>query len=395
MPMELPRLPKVSRFLRRPRAGSGDFTWDLEEYVPGNRLQLYVRGHELYPAMAAAIEEARSTVHLETYIFGSDKVGRLFIDLLSQKARQGVRVRLIYDSVGCIDLDPELVTRLRNSGAQLLEYHPVAPWRPRWAWNRRDHRKLLVCDGRVGFVGGMNICDEHAPREEGGQDWPDAHARVEGPAAYDLDRLFRSVWFSETGRWFDSEGDPGAQEKGALVKIAANSEFLNRFAIREAYAHALTAARERVDIANSYFVPDWRVRRALGGAARRGAAVRILVPGKPDIWSVWHAMRSTYSSLLARGVRIFEWQGPMMHAKAVCVDRQWCSLGSYNLDHRSLRHNLEVNLHALDGPFAERLSAAFEAGIKGSREITLESWRARPWKDRLLEEFWASFDYFL
>lgn len=394
--MRLPRLPRVASLLRRPKPGSGDFTWDLEEYVPGNRLTLYVRGRELYPAMAAAIEEAKDTVHLETYIFGSDRVGTLFIDLLAQKARQGVRVRLIYDSVGCLDLDPALLTRLRNAGAQTLEYHPVAPWRPRWAWNRRDHRKLLVCDGTVGFVGGMNICDEHAPLDEGGKDWPDAHARVEGPAAYDLDRLFRSVWFRHTGRWFDSHGNPGPDKNGALAKVAANSEFLNRFAIREAYANALTAAREQVCIANSYFVPDWRVRRALAHAARRGVSVRVLVPGvDPDVRSVWYAMRSTYSSLLSRGVRIFEWQGPMMHAKAVCVDRQWCSVGSYNLDHRSLQHNLEVNLHALDARFAEKLMAAFEAGVAGSREITLEAWRRRPWRERLLEEFWASFDYFL
>lgn len=395
--MRLPGLRRVpSSLLRRPAPGSGDFAWDADEYVPGNQLTLYVRGNELYPAMAAAIEEAQHSVHLETYIFGSDKVGNLFVDLLAAKARQGVRVRFIYDSVGCLDLDPALITRLRNAGAQTLEYHPVAPWRPRWAWNRRDHRKILVCDGAVGFVGGMNICDEHAPLEEGGQDWPDAHARVVGPAAYDLDRLFRSVWFQHTGRWFDSHGQPEPNGPGALAKVAANSEFLNRFAIREAYVNALTAAREQVCIANSYFVPDWRIRRALARAVRRGVSVRVLVPGsQTDVLPVWYAMRSTFSSLLSRGVRVFEWQGPMMHAKAVCVDRLWCSVGSYNLDHRSLRHNLEVNLHALDAAFAAELMGAFERGLAGSREITLDEWRRRSWRERLLEELWASFDYFL
>lgn len=394
-PMRLPGLPKVSSLLRRTKPGSGDFTWDLEEYVPGNRLTLYVRGRELFPAMEEAIEAARESVNLETYIFGSDAVGRRFADLLARKARAGARVRLIYDSVGSLDLDPVIVTRLRNAGAQVLEYHPVAPWRPRWAWNRRDHRKLLVCDGRVAFVGGMNVSSMHAPAEEGGLDWPDAHARVEGPAAYDADRLFRSVWFKHTGRWFDSAGHPGPAPGGSKVKLEANAELLHRFVIRESYANALRASRERVDIANSYFVPDWRVRRSLTKAARRGVSVRVMVPGVPDIRSVWYAGRATYAALLTRGVRIFEWQGPMMHAKAVCVDRQWCSVGSYNLDHRSLRHNLEVNLHALDAEFAGKLADAFERGLAGSREITLAEWRARPWKDRLLEEFWSSFDYFL
>ena len=225
--------------------------------------------------------------------------------------------------------------------------------------------------------------------------WPDAHARVEGPAAYDADRLFRSVWYKHTGRWFDSPGDPRPAAGGAKVKLEANAELLNRFVIRESYANALRASRERVDIANSYFVPDWRVRRSLTKAARRGVSVRVMVPGVPDIRSVWHAGRATYASLLARGVRIFEWQGPMMHAKAVCVDRQWCSVGSYNLDHRSLRHNLEVNLHALDADFAGRLADAFERGLEGSREITLDAWRRRPWKARLLEKFFSAFDYFL
>ncbi len=394
-PMRLPGLPKVSTLLRRAKTGSGDFTWDLEEYVPGNKLTLYVRGHDLFPAMLQAIEAATESVHLETYIYGSDDVGRRFADALEAKARAGVRVRLIYDSVGSLDLDPVILTRLRNAGAQALEYHPVAPWRPRWAWNRRDHRKLLVCDGKVAFIGGMNISAMHAPLDEGGLDWPDAHARVEGPAAYDADRLFRSVWFKHTGRWFDSHGHPGPAPGGAKVKIEANAELLHRFVIRESYANALRASQERVDIANSYFVPDWRVRRSLTKAARRGVKVRVMVPGVPDVKSVWYAGRSTYAALLSRGVRIFEWMGPMMHAKAVCVDRRWCSVGSYNLDHRSLRHNLEANLNTLDPEFAGTLADAFDRGVEHSREITLDAWERRPWRERLLERFFAGFDYFL
>ena len=393
-PVALPRLPRVARFLRRPKPGSGDFGWDLEEHTPGNDLRLFVRGRELYAAMEAAIEEARLSVHLETYILGNDATGRRFVSLLERKARQGVRVRLIYDSVGSLDLDPALVGRLRNAGAQALEYHPVAPWRHRWGWNKRDHRKILVCDGRVGFVGGMNICDEHAPPESGGGGWPDAHARVAGPAAYDLDRAFRAVWYRQTGRWFDSHGDPVTPAGPSRARIVGNEELVKRFAIREAYANALRAARREVCIANSYFIPDWRVRRSLAQAVKRGVSVRVLVPGQSDIRSAWHAMRATYSSLLSRGVRIFEWQGPMMHAKAAVVDRRWCAVGSYNLDHRSLRHNLEINLHAVDEALAAQLAEAFERGVAGAREITHEQWRRRPWTDRVLEDFWSSFEYF-
>ena len=384
-------MPKLLK--RRPVPASGDFSWDYDEYVPGNSLALYVRGKDLFPAMEAAIEKAVASVHLETYIFGGDRTGRAFAELLAKKARTGVRVRLIYDSMGSIDLDPTLETLMRNAGVQILEYHPVAPWRPSWAWNRRDHRKILVCDGRVGFVGGMNLNDENAPAETGGGDWRDAHARVEGPAARDLDLLFRDVWSAQTGRWFESAGD-AATHGPARVKIAANQELLKRFVIRKAYVNALIAAREEVSIANAYFIPDWRIRRALAHAARRGVDVRIMVPGHSDSSAVWHAMRARYDSLLTRGVRIFEWQGPMMHAKAVVVDRLWASVGTYNLDHRSLHHNLEVNLNVLDRAFAVELASQFDLGLQGSREITLADWRRRPLLERFWERVWVSFDYF-
>lgn len=393
--MPLPRLPRVPKLLkRRPIYGSGDFSWDYDEYVPGNALSLYVRGKELYPAMIEAIEAAEHSVHMETYIFAGDNTGARFAELLAKKARAGVRTRLIYDSVGSLDMDPVLETLMRNAGVQILEYHPVVPWRPRWAWNKRDHRKILVCDGRVGFVGGINISDENVPAELGGGDWRDAHLRVEGPAAYDLDRLFRTVWHGQTGRWFESAGDPAALHGPSRVKVAANEELMKRFVIREGYVNALRASREEVSIANAYFIPDWRIRRALAQAASRGVTVRVVVPGRSDSNAVWHAMRGQYDYLLARGVRIFEWQGPMLHAKAVVVDRTWCSVGTFNLDHRSLQHNLEVNLNVLDRALAEDLARRFEAGLQGSLEITLDDWRRRPWTERLLERFWSSFDYF-
>ena len=390
--MPLPRVPKLLK--PRPRPGSGDFSWDHDDYVSGNAVSLYVRGKHLYPAMAAAIDAARETVHLETYIFGNDQTGRAFAELLAARARAGVRVRVIYDSVGSIDLDPRLVTLMRNSGVQLLEYHPVAPWRPRWAWNKRDHRKILICDGRAAFIGGMNLCNEHAPADHGGGDWRDAHLRIEGPAALQFDLLFREVWSAETGRWFEPDGG-GADARGpARVKVAANQEFLKRFVIREAYVNALRAAREEVSIANAYFIPGLRIRRTLARAARRGVNVRVMVPGHSDRSAARHAMRAQYDGLLARGVRIFEWQGPMMHAKAVVVDRAWCSIGTFNLDHRSLQHNLEVNANVLDRTLAAELADIFELGLKGSREITLADWRRRPWMDRVRESFFQSFDYF-
>jgi cardiolipin synthase len=383
----------VRKYLRRPALSSGDFTWDADEYVAGNKLALFVRGKELFAAMAGAIEAAKVSVNLETYRFGGDATGRTFAELLARASRRGARVRLIYDSVGSIELAPETETLMRNAGVQILEYHPVAPWRPRWAWNKRDHRKILVCDGKIGFIGGMNLSDEHASRDQGGLDWPDAHARVEGPAAHELERLFRAVWHKETGRWFESAG-PAFAPGTSKVRIIGNHELLRRLVIREGYVNALRAARTEVAIANSYFIPDWRIRHALTQAARRGVSVRILVPGQSDIRSVWFAMRATYAYLLERGVRIFEWQAAMMHAKAVIVDRRWCAVGSYNLDHRSLQHNLEANLQTVEEAFGGELMTSFEAGIAGAREITAQAWSRRSWTERALERFFSSFEYF-
>ncbi|MDD5657834.1 MAG: phospholipase D-like domain-containing protein, partial [Elusimicrobia bacterium] len=345
----------LRRYLHRRPPGSGDFTQNLDKFLPGNRLRLLETGDDAFQAMLDAIASARSSVHLETYILRADATGEAFAERLIAKARQGISVRLIYDSFGCLDLDAAFLTRLRNAGVRLLEYHPVAPWRPRWGWTRRDHRKLLVVDSRLAFTGGVNICHEHAGRARGGRDWNDAHLRIEGPAAYELDRLFRGVWFRELKRSFPLGPMPDVAQDNSLVWVAANQEFLHRHRIRRAYLNALRTARREVLIANAYFLPDRAIRKALAAAARRGAAVRLLVPGRSDIPSVWNAGRATFADLLKAGVRLFEWDDSILHAKMAAIDGVWCAVGSYNMDHRTLRMNLEVNIHALDCELAGRM----------------------------------------
>lgn len=385
---------EIRRLLRRTPPGTGDFTQDLDKYLPGNRLTLLSTGKEAFAAMGEAIASARETVHLETYRFFSDKTGYEFARRLMEKSLAGVRVRVIIDGIGSMEMNPVLIQRMRNSGIQILEYRPVAPWRARWGWGRRNHRKILVVDGAVGFTGGMNISDDHAPLDEGGSEWRDMHVRVEGPAAQELERLFRAVWFQETGRWFASQGEPGGPAGPSKVWVAANQEFLHRYTIRSAYLKVLRAARHSVSIANAYFVPDRGIRRALAAAARRGVRVRILVPGRTDVPAAWYAGRYRFDYLLRHGVRLLEWPGPILHAKAAVIDKSWCAVGSYNLDHRSLLHNLEVNLHILDGEFAGQMEQAFDSDASRSRELTLDEWRRRPWLDRFFERFFYFFRYF-
>ncbi|MBI3552631.1 MAG: cardiolipin synthase ClsB [Elusimicrobia bacterium] len=387
-------LQSLRTLLRRARPGSGDFSRHLDQYIGGNKLALLPDGGAVFRAMWDAIDAAKETINLETYILRSDQTGLEFSRRLQEKARRGVRVRLIFDSVGSMDIDPVFVNRLRNSGVQILEYHPIAPWRPRWSWGRRDHRKILVVDGKTAFTGGVNISDAHLKVREGGEGWRDAHVQLEGPAAYELDRLFRAVWFRETGRWFRSEGHPEHKPAHCLVWVAANQEFVHRYRIRSAYLNALRASQREVLIANAYFLPDRRIRRALGAAARRGVSVKILVQGRSDILSVWYASRYRYDFLLRHGVRLFQYSGSILHAKIADVDGVWSAVGSYNMDHRSLMHNLEVNLHVLDREFSVQLAHRIKSDMAESREIKLSEWRRRPWSDRLLEWFFYLFRYF-
>ncbi|MCX5793870.1 MAG: phospholipase D-like domain-containing protein [Elusimicrobia bacterium] len=381
-------------FLRRVPPGSGDFSQDLDKFLPGNRITFLGDGVEAFRSMWETIDSARKSVHLETYIFDSDSTGREFGRRLMEKARQGVSVRLIFDAAGSHYIDPGFLDQLRGAGVRVLEYHPLAPWRARWAWSRRDHRKILVVDGRTAFTGGMNISQDQVPREKGGRGWNDAHVRIEGPAVRELDRLFRAVWVKETKQWFPLEDAEQSRPGDSLAWVAANQEFLNRYRIRRAYLDALRAARREVAIANAYFLPGHGILRALAGAARRGVSVRLLVPGRSDHPAVWHAGRRTFDFLLRNGVRLFQWERSILHAKMAVVDGVWCTVGSYNMDHRSLRHNLEVNLLVLDTVLAAQMKKKFAGDLGSARELKLEEWRRRPRLDKLREEFWYQFRYF-
>ncbi len=366
----------------------------LDRYYDGNRLTLLTRGKDVYEQMWKSIEEAKESIHLETYRLRADKTGREFAQRLQAQAKAGLQVRVIYDAIGSFDLDPIFVNRLRNAGVQVLEYHPLLPWRPRWGINRRDHRKILALDGKIAFTGGVNISDDHASVEEGGSDWHDVHVKVEGPAAAEIDRLFRIVWSKETKRPLSFPQTFDIKPGVSKVWVAANQEFLHRMRIRSAYLRAIRAAKRDLIIANAYFVPDFRITRALAAAAHRGVAVKILVQGASDLPWVQKAGRYHFDDLLRRGVKVYEWPGPILHAKVAVADKTWSSVGSYNLDHRSLLSNLELNLNILDEEFSGKLAEALEGDLILSREITLDFWRKRPLSDKIGERFWYSFRSF-
>ncbi len=356
-------------------------------------MELLRDGAEAYPRMLEAISGARASVLLEVYTFADDDTGRRFAGALAERARAGVAVRVLYDSVGSLDTPDEFFQTLEEAGVRVLEYHPIRPWARGFSIRRRDHRKLLVADGRVAFVGGLNIARAYDAPARGGLGWHDAAVRIEGPVVWDLVEMFSRTWKKEV-RAAPLDRPPAIPPPaaGGIPAAALGAErWRGRRSIGRAFLRAIRTAERRVWVSNAYFVPAPRFVRALRGAARRGVDVRVLVPATTDVPGIRHASRALFGVLLRRRVRIFEWEGPVLHAKTAIIDSLWCTVGSYNLDHMSMLHNLELTVLALDPTLAARMESAFEEDLRRSREVVHREWKKRGLWPRVLESFFYLF----
>jgi cardiolipin synthase len=361
-----------------------------ERFTHGNRVELLRNGKQAFPAMLEAIASANEQVLMEMYWFGSDVIGRRFADALMAAASRGVETILVYDAVGSLGADPQMFDELRRSGVKVAEFGPIAPWKRRFRLGRltmRDHRKILVVDGAIGFTGGINVGDAWLPADDGGGGWRDDMVRVEGP-------VVRGLALSALFAWYRSGGSPasrtrpsqsGAPNGGQAARVDAESQAGKRHQISQAYVSNLYHAKKTAWLTNAYFVPDGSVLRALTRAADRGVDVRVLLPAETDVEIVRHASRATWSRLLRHGVRIFEYDGSILHAKSAVIDGVWSTTGTFNLDYLSLRSNLEVNLCVLDEEFGATMQRSFLADLEQSREVDERAHRFRPLGDRLLE----------
>ncbi|HET7203603.1 MAG TPA: cardiolipin synthase [Steroidobacteraceae bacterium] len=376
--------------------------------VTGNRVLLLEDGPDTYRAMFAVILAARDHINLETYILEDDEVGRRFADALIEKQRQGVQVNLIHDSVGTLGTPTEFFQRLRDSGIRTLEYNPVNPASASAGWqlNQRDHRKLLIVDGRTAFLGGINISSVYSAgsfrphsrtRPNGEQPWRDTDLQVEGPVVAEFQKLFLETWQGQNGEPLERRDFyPELAPQGREVVRAIGSSPDDAFSlIYVTLLSAIASAETDVLITNAYFVPDPQLLAALKAAAARGVDVRLVVPGKTDSALVFHAGRSYYDELLTDGVQIFERRDALMHSKTAVIDGVWSTVGSTNLDWRSFLHNRELNAVVLGTEFGDRLRAAFERDVRQSDRITLEQWRRRSVLDRAKEAFARLWQYWL
>jgi cardiolipin synthase len=365
-----------------------------EALLCNNTVRLLRNGSEAFPAWLAGIEAARTRISMEMYIFNDDKIGKRFAEALCQAARRGVEVRLLYDSIGCRHASASFFEKMREQGVHAIPYHPYRFWRPRfWTLLRRNHRKTLVCDGQVAFTGGINISDAWCQESEGGAAWHDAAVEVRGPAVPTIETVFLRTWNWRAKRRlrFRMNHLPRPAPTGQIpIAVIANGELVDRFSIRRAALHAIRASLGRIYLASPYFVPDPGFLRSLANAASRGVDVRLLVPRHSDTQTVDLASRATYARLLPAGVRIFQ-HHPLVHTKALLVDEHFVSLGSYNLDHRSLVYNLELVVNSIDRAHNEQVAAMLLADMTAGQEILWEQHRKRGWLTRLLERLAYAF----
>lgn len=356
--------------------------------LPGNQVTDLQNGVEIFPAMLQAIAEAQETITFETYIYWSGEIGQKFADALTERARAGVQVHVTIDWAGSIKMDETLLEQMRDAGVHLERYRPLH-WYNLGRLNNRTHRKLLVIDGKVGFTGGVGIADQWLGDAEGPEHWREAHFRIEGPVVAQLQAAFNDNWIKTTGDVLNGEGffppQKYAGDMDAHVFIASpagGSESMHLM-----FLMALGAAEHSIDISASYFVPDELILQALAAARKRGVRVRILLPGEHiDSETVRIASKASWGELLEEGVEIFVYEPTMIHVKLLVVDREMVSVGSTNLDIRSLRLNDEASLNIYNRAFAERMVNVFENDLLKAESYTLEMWKQRPWQDKFAEK---------
>jgi cardiolipin synthase len=354
---------------------------DESQFHAGNRVDVYFRGEDAFAAMLACVRSAREEVLLESYIFKDDATGAAFAEELCAAAGRGVRVRVLADGFGSFETKRRFWAKLRDHGADARLFHPIG-FPPRWL-AFRDHRKILVADRRVAFTGGMNIGEEYGSSTPSSGPaataWRDTHARVEGPAAWEMALVFEEGWLRAGGERLGLQpAEEDLEAPGARVMVLDSRPGRGAIESASVLSAIVAGARRRIWVTMAYFAPKARAARLIARAARRGVDVRMILPLHTDVRLVRHAGHGFYSGLLAAGVRVFEYRAAVLHAKTMVADGLLSVIGSSNYDFRSFELNAECNFVIRDGATAETLERRFEADLAESEEIERGAWRRRP-----------------
>jgi cardiolipin synthase len=377
-----------------------------------NDAQILVDGPATHRAMFAAMEAARDNINLETYILEGGEIGERLAHVVAKKIAQGVQVNVLYDSVGSIDTPKEYFEALRKLGAHVCEFNPVNPAKASGDWeiNNRNHRKILVVDGRVAFTGGINISSAYSagsrslrrasqvkPGEKSAHGWRDTQVRAEGPVVERFQRVFLDAWAQEDcgpvpkARYYPRLAPRGDME----MQVMTSDPESGRSQMYGALLDAMAKAERRIWITMGYFAPDPPTVQALLDAARRGVDVRLVLPGFSDFWAPVYVARSHYAELLEGGVHIYEWKRALLHAKTAVIDGKWSSIGSTNLDWRSFVHNYEADLVVHDARFGGEMEGLFRQDVAASVEVKRDEWRQRGAVERVKEWVARRWEYLL
>ena len=351
----------------------------------GNEVTIYHDAEKTFLARQLAIEAAESHVHLEYYIFQPDETGRALRDLLIRKAREGVQCRVLLDYIGCWRMPWRFKRAFRDGGVELAFFMPMVPWRGRWRVNFRNHRKIAVIDGKVGFTGSQNIGDEYLGRRKKYKPWRDTHMRIVGPAVQQLQEIFVEDWhYTTRADLVADEFFPPPERAGRrAVQVISSGPDDPTNAMHQLFFAAIAAARRSICIVTPYFVPDTSMVTAFQAAAYRGVRIQLLIPSRSDHRVVLWAGRSYYEELAAAGVEVFEYDRGMLHSKAVVVDESWAMVGSANMDERSFKLSFEVTAILYDVDLARDLQSDFEALRGRSRRIQPTGRRAWTFRESL------------
>ena len=377
----------------------------------GNQVRILRDGAETFPAMFAAIRAARSYVYLEYYIFEDVSCdGDTLSDLLVRQSQAGVHIRVIYDGIGSIATDSAFFDKLRAAGVQVVEFNPPSPWKRHYALNARDHRKLLLADGTVAILGGVNLSTTYqsapsvgsgkpaTPAQPGADVWHDTDIQVSGPVVPELEKLFREHWHEQQDAALESDSapDPPAQSLGdEVVRILGSSPAKLKRRYYVTVISAIRNAENSIWINGAYFVPTHQEKEGLIAAAHRGVDVRLLLPARSDSSPALAVQHSHYGDLLRAGVKVYERDDGILHSKTMVVDKVWSIVGSSNFDHRSVLFNDELDAVVLGKATGEKLADAFSQDLLHARQIDLAQWRRRSSVEHLREAFWKLWETLL
>ena len=367
------------------RSDSAFLSYLKENGIPTsqeNSIVFLDNAQEKFDSLFSDIRKAKHHVHLEYFNFRNDSINRELISLLAQKASEGVEVRALFDAFGNMSNDSPLKNKdleeIRSMGIEILKFDPIRfPW-INHAYSR-DHRKIVVIDGTVGYIGGINVADYYLNGIEGVGKWRDMHSKVEGPAVADLQRIFLEMWEKESGEHIEgSEYYPKEDSEGpSQVAVVDRWPHRTPERMRRAYANAINAAKDSIILVNPYFLPMPIVRTALEKAIDDGVEVSIVLSEKGDIPMIPDGVWRVGYQLMKRGAKVYMYTGGFNHSKAMCVDGKYCTLGSANLNSRSLRYDYETNIFVFGSEDTQELYELIADDVNNSYLLTKEKYKSR------------------